>query len=141
MTRGEVHGSIQISMARHLRSVADWRRWRYEDYNRDERNLRCAKALDSFADFVARLPEDDPRLLRLTEIAGYDGEFQPGQQTNTAIGRLHFFNEDATYDGFLDYLVELAEEDFNENGHFGGRLPPGDDPWSPDWEEWEEDER
>ena len=123
-------GSIQISMARHLRSVADWRRWRFEDYNRDERNMRCARALDEFADYIARLPEDEPHLVRLAEIAGYDGEFQPGQQTNYAIGRLHFYSQEATFDGFLEHLVELAELDFTENGHFGGKnLPPGDDPW------------
>ncbi|MEZ4520558.1 MAG: hypothetical protein R3A46_02780 [Thermomicrobiales bacterium] len=131
MSRDDRQGSIQVSMARHLRNVADWRRWRYEDYNRDERNLQCARALDSFADYVARLPEEDRRLRRLAEIAGYDGEFQPGQQTNYAIGQFHFYNSDATFDGFLDHLVDLAEEDFTENGHFGGKnLPPGDDPWS-----------
>lgn len=131
MLRQDRQGSIQISMARHLRNVADWRRWRYEDYNRDERNLRCASALDDFASFVARLPEDDSRLNRLSEIAGYAGEFQPGQQTNYAIGQFHFYNQDATFDGFLDHLVELAEEDFTENGRFGGKnLPPGDDPWA-----------
>jgi hypothetical protein len=131
MERGGHHGSIQVSMARHLRNVADWRRWRYEDYNRDERNLRCARALDAFADFVARLDPDDARLRRLAELAGYDGEFRPGQQTNYAIGRLHFFNEEVSFDNFLDHLVELAEMDHNENGRFGGHnLPPGDDPWA-----------
>jgi len=131
MTGRDRQGSIQISMSRHLRNIADWRRWRYEDYNRDERNMRCARALDDFATFVAELPEDEPRLRRLAEIAGYDGEFQPGQQTNTAIGKLHFYDQDATFEGFLDHLVELSELDFNENGHFGGtNLPPGDDPWS-----------
>lgn len=130
MSRQDLQGSIQISMARHLRNVADWRRWRYEDYNRDERNMRCATALDAFADYIVGLPEDEPRLRRLAEIAGYDGEFQPGQQTNYAIGRLHFYNQEATHDGFLDHLVELSELDFNENGRFGGHnLPPGDDPW------------
>jgi hypothetical protein len=133
MGRDGHHGSIQISMSRHLRNIADWRRWRYEDYNRDERNLRCARALDEFADYVARLGPGDARLLRLAAIAGYDGEFQPGQQTNYAIGRFHFFDEEVTYEHFLDYLVELAETDHTENGRFGGRnLPPGDDPWSPE---------
>jgi hypothetical protein len=118
-------------MAQHLRNVADWRRWRFEDYNRDERNLRCARALESFADFVIELPADDERLVQLANLAGYDGEFRPGQQTNFAIGRFHFYNEDAGFDGFLDYLVELAGLDFTENGRFGGHnLPPGDDPWA-----------
>jgi hypothetical protein len=131
MVREDLQGSIQISMSRHLRNIADWRRWRYEDYNRDERNLRSARDLEELADYVARLPEDDARLLRLANIAGYDGEFQPGQQTNYAIGRFHFFDADVTFESFIDHIVELAELDYNENGHFGGRnLPPGDDPWS-----------
>jgi hypothetical protein len=133
MQRNVQHGSIQVSMARHLRGIADWRRWRYEDYNRDERNLRCARALDEFADYVARLDPEDERLRRLAAIAGYDGEFQPGQQTNYAIARLHFFSADVSFDNFLEHLVELAELDHTENGRFGGRnLPPGDDPWSPE---------
>ena len=138
MISRDVQGSIQISMARHLRSVAEWRRWRFEDYNRDQRNIQCAEALERFADFIARLPEDDPRLRRLAEVAGYDGEFQPGQQTNYAIGQFHFYNREATDEGFLDHLVELANADFVENGRFAGtNLPPGDDPWYDDEEdEW-----
>jgi hypothetical protein len=33
-------------------------------------------------------------------------------------------------DPFLDTLVALAEADRGEGGHFGGRLPEGDDPWA-----------
>lgn len=130
MDTTRAHGSIQASMAQHLRNMAEWRRWRFEDYNRDERNLRCARALERFAGYITELPADDERLMRLAVLAGYDGEFRPGQQTNFAIGRFHFYNEDAGFDGFLEHLVELSELDFNENGRFGGHnLPAGDDPW------------
>lgn len=119
------------SIASHFRSIADWRRWRAEDYNRDRRNLVSAAGLDDLAEYVLTLPEDDPRLFQLARYAGQSGEFQPGQQTNYAIGLYRFHTPDMDHDSFLDRLVELAWEDLDEQGRFGGKnLPPGDDPWA-----------
>jgi hypothetical protein len=124
-----VHPSIRTEIADYLRSTADWRRRRYQDDLRDARNLRSADALEAFALFLLELPEDDERLHRLAELA-FEGElFVPGQQTAYEIGRFHFFSSEATFDGFLDYLVELAAMDRNEHGRFGGRQAAGDDPW------------
>ncbi len=123
--------SIRESMAAHLRSVAEWRRWRYNDFYNDPRNLRSAAAIDELAEYVLQLPDDDLRLRQLAYYAGHSGDFLPGQQTNYAIGRFHFFHTDVEFDDFLDHLVELAEQDFTENGRFAGtNLPPGDDPWA-----------
>jgi len=117
-------------MADYLRLTADWRRRRYDDDLRDTRNLRSAAALEELATHVLDLPEDDPRLQRLGQLA-MDGQmFAPGQQTAYEVGRFRFFSPDAGLDAFLDVLVELAEADAGEHGRFGGAQVPGDEPWS-----------
>lgn len=121
--------SIKSAMANYLSTVAAWRRRKADEYDRDARNLRSADAIDDLAAFVLTLPGDDPRLHRLGELA-MDGElFAPGQQTSYEIGRFRFFTETGDPDAFLSYVVELAERDAGEHGHFGGNLPEGDDPW------------
>ncbi|MGH2560584.1 MAG: hypothetical protein ACRDJH_16090 [Thermomicrobiales bacterium] len=121
--------SIRLPIADYLRTIAIWRRQRVNDDLRDARNLRSASALESLAGFVLDLPEDDPRLQRLAKLA-FEGElFVPGQQTAYEIGRFHFFSDEASFDGFLDNLVELAALDRNEHGRFGGKQAPGDEPW------------
>jgi hypothetical protein len=55
-------GTMQLAMARYLRSLADWRRQRADEYDRDARNLQSAAGLEELAGFVLGLPEDDPRL-------------------------------------------------------------------------------
>jgi hypothetical protein len=122
---------IRLALAEYLRSVAAWRRSRYEDDLRDRRNLQSAAALEALAGHVESLPADDPRLARLAELALDGVEFVPGQQTAYEIGRFHFHSTEATHDGFLDAILDLAERDRRELGHFGGRQVPGDDPWKP----------
>lgn len=117
------------AVADQLRTVAVWRRGRYNDDLRDARNLRSAAGLEQLADFVLSLGDDDVRLLRLREIAFVGEIFEPGQQTAYEIGRFHFHFQEATFDGFLTHIVELAEADRTEFGHFGGRQIPGDEPW------------
>jgi len=121
--------AINEAIARYLRDIAAWRRRRYQDDLRDQRNLQSAAALEALADYVCRLPPDDPRLQRLGALAMEGEIFAPGQQTAYEIGRFHFFSTEATFDGFLDRLVELAEADRNERGQFGGPQVPGDNPW------------
>ena len=117
------------AVADHLRSVADWRRSRYNDDLRDPRNLRSAAGLGELAGFVQALDEGDERLARLRATAFVGDVFEPGQQTAYEIGRFHFHSQEATLDGFLTRIVELAEADLKEFGRFGGRQVPGDDPW------------
>lgn len=121
--------SIRRPIAEYVRSTAEWRRRRYEDDLRDARNLRSAAALEELARYVLSLPDDDERLRRLAELAFAGETFVPGQQTAYEIGRFHFFSAEATFDGFLDHLVELATFDHKEHGRFGGAQVPGDDPW------------
>ena len=54
------------AFAEYARSVAEWRRRRYDDDLRDKRNLRSADALEEFAAYIEALPVDDERLVRLS---------------------------------------------------------------------------
>lgn len=122
--------NLQLAAARYFRSLADWRRQRAEEYDRDARNLQSAAGLDDLADFVLTLPEDDPRLLDLERLAVSGDELAPGQRAHFAAARFRFFNLDVSCDAFLTHLLELQRADIAEDGHFGGRLPEGDDPWA-----------
>lgn len=116
-------------MADYLREVASWRRRRYRDDLRDQRNLQSAAALEQLADYVQQLPADNETLTQLAALTIEGGEFLPGQQAAYEIGRFRFYNQEATFDGFLAQLVELARADRGEHGRFGGPQVPGDNPW------------
>ncbi len=120
---------VRQALADHFRVVADWRRRKAEEYDRDARNLRTAAALEELASHVLALPADDPRLRDLERLAFQGEVFAPGQMTAYEIGRFRFHHAEAGLDPFLDRLVELATADRGEQGRFGGRLPEGDDPW------------
>lgn len=120
---------LRPSLADHFRSVAGWRRARYQDDLRDPRNLVSAAGLDELAVWVTALPEDDPRLATLSRLASVGTSFTPGQQVLYEIGRFRFFQPETELDTFLDQIAQLAEADHVERGHFGGRQVPGDEPW------------
>lgn len=121
------------SMVEYLLQVAAWRRRRAEEYDRDARNLVAAAGLEELAEYIANLPDDDERLAILNEVAVTQDEFTPGQQASYELGRFRFHYAETTLDGFLNNIVELAIADSKERGRFAGRLPEGDDPWSPEW--------
>lgn len=120
---------IQRLIADYLRDLARWRESRAEEYDRDVRNLRSAKGLEVLAQYVLALPDDDPRLVALTRTAMHGNRFEPGQQAHFAMARFRFHEDHASPSAFLDRVVELQSADIDEDGHFGGRLPEGDDPW------------
>ncbi len=119
-----------ISVAEFCRATAAWRRRKAEEYDRDERNLRAAAALEELADYVLSLSADDPRLIALQRLAAIGEDFAPDQRVLYELGRFRFHHPDVGLDPVLDTLVTLAEADRGEAGHFGGRLPDGDDPWA-----------
>ena len=61
---------FQLSLAEFCRSTAAWRRRKAEEYDRDERNLRTAAALEELADHVLKLPADDTPLARPAAAGG-----------------------------------------------------------------------
>lgn len=120
---------IGRAIAAYARELAAWRRGRYQDDLRDRRNLQCADGLEEFATYVESLPNDDNHLHRLGQLALHGERFEPGQQTAYELGRFRFYSADATLEGLLENLVELAEKDAGEYGRFGGPQVPGDEPW------------
>lgn len=120
---------LRPSLADHFRSVAEWRRSRYQDDLRDPRNLVSANGLDALAVWVQTLPDDDARVTKLARYASVGTSFTPGQQALYEIGRFRFFQPETEFDIFLEQLAQLAEADHAEHGHFGGRQVPGDEPW------------
>src|SRR3954470_17378082 len=121
---------FQLSLADFCLATAAWRRRKAEEYDRDPRNLRTAAALEELAAYVLELPVDDRRLAELQRLAGRDEDFAPDQRVLYEIGRLRFHHPEVGLDAFLDTLVDFARADRGEAGHFGGRLPEGDDPWA-----------
>ncbi len=120
---------IGQALASYVRSIADWRESRYNDDLRDKRNLISADGLREFAAYVQSLPPEEPRLNRLEHLCLRGEIFDPGQQVHYEIGRFRFFSPEATIDGFLSLLVDLAEADSSERGQFGGPQIAGDNPW------------
>ena len=121
---------FQLSLAEFCRYTAAWRRRMAEEYDRDERNLRTAAALEELAAHLLSLPADDTRLLDLKRLAAQGDDLVPDQRFLYELCRFRFHQPDTGLDPFLDTLVTLAEADRGESGRFGGRLPEGDDPWA-----------
>ena len=126
--------TLQRAIEDYLLGIARWRRERAEEYDRDPRNITCAVGLEGLAAYIRSLPDDDPRLAELTHWLTPYEIFEPVQQLHVAVSRFHFFQQDATFDGFLTHLDELSRIDRNEHGQFGGRLPEGDNPWEERWD-------
>ena len=122
--------AFQRSFAAFCDATAQWRRRKAEEYDRDQRNVRAAQALEEFGAFVLSLPPDDQRLRDLQRLAGSGEDFAPDQRVLYELGRFRFHQPDASMDAFLTQLVALAEADRGEAGRFGGNLPAGDDPWA-----------
>ncbi len=122
--------TFQRSFADFCDATAQWRRRKAEEYDRDERNVRAANALQELGAFVLSLPRDDQRLRDLQRLAGTGEDFTPDQRVLYELGRFRFHQPDASIDAFLTQLVALAEADRGEAGRFGGLMPVGDDPWA-----------
>jgi len=120
---------IQTLIGEYLTQLADWRRQRYQDDLRDARNLRSAEAIEELAAHVRSLPDDDPRIVELNRLWRRGEQIEVGQQAAYEIGRFRFFSEEGDLDPFIDEIIELAIADRGEQGRFGGRQVPGDEPW------------
>lgn len=120
----------QQATAEHLRAVAQWRRDKMQEFDPDPRNLRSAAGLDELADYWLALPEDDERVVELTELTFLGQMFRPGQRTEWEIPRFRFYHEESTVEGFLNNLLELARQDAAETDPIGLPMVAGDNPWA-----------
>jgi hypothetical protein len=120
-------------------AIADWRRQRGQQDllglgpEVARRSERSAAALEDLAGAVATLAPDDGRLARITVLTFSGGYFDPGATMLHELGRFRFHDPDASLDGMIDRMVELAELDHSERDHLGGVQVPGDNPWRPGW--------
>lgn len=130
---------VRQSISERIVSIAGWRREREQQdmYGLGPevaaRSRRSAEGLLELARYVLTLPSDDERLTRLTVLAFYGEQFDPGATMLHEFGRFRFHDPDVTVEGFVDRMVELAELDHGERDHLGGRQAPGDNPWRPGW--------
>jgi hypothetical protein len=120
----------QQAFAEHLRSVAQWRRDKMQEFDPDPRNLRSAAGLDELADYWLSLPDDDERVVELTALTFLGQMFRPGQRTEWEIPRYRFYHEESTVEGFLGRLIELARQDASETDPIGLPMVAGDNPWT-----------
>lgn len=127
--------STQISIARRIDAIAEWRREReHQDMvglgpEVAARSRRSAEGLKELADYFAGLPDDDVRLSTLRKHAFSGGQFDPGPTLLLELGRFRFHDPDQTVESFVAEMVEFAEQDASENALFGGPQVPGDNPW------------
>ena len=120
---------IQVLIAEYLTQIADWRRRRYQDDLRDERNLRSAEGIEELGRYVRGLADDDERIVDLERLWRQGEQIEVGQQAAYEIGRFRFFVPETELDAFVDQMTDLARADANERGRFGGPQVPGDEPW------------
>lgn len=99
---------IRERLAAHFRREADWR-WRVAKRypEREWQNNRAALGLANAADQVRRLPADDPRLVRLAELAG-SLSFRDARGRDVT-AELAFWTEDGKLDALLRRIIEASE--------------------------------
>ncbi|MDQ3549839.1 MAG: hypothetical protein M3439_13585 [Chloroflexota bacterium] len=120
----------QQAIAEHLRAVAQWRRDKMQEFDPDSRNLRSAAGLEELAGYWLALPEDDERVVEMTNLTFLGQMFRPGQRTEWEIPRFRFYHEESTVEAFLNRLLELARQDADEIDPIGLPMVAGDNPWA-----------
>lgn len=120
----------QLALAEHLRSVAQWRRDKMQEFDPDARNLRSAAGLEELANYWLTLPEDDPLVVELVGLTFLGQMFRPGQRTEWEIPRFRFYHEESTVEGFMRKLLDLARQDAAETDPIGLPMVAGDNPWA-----------
>ncbi len=104
---------VRANLATEAEGSADWRRQKAEEHPDDARNAQSAAALERAAAEVAKLPDDDPRLLRLAQILSTDDDDLRGDYLDEESRLLsrHGFGtpKPATTDELLADLVEAAD--------------------------------
>lgn len=132
-------GSARDAIADRIESIAQWRSERGQQDmlglgpEAARRSQRSADGLRALASHLRALPEDDARIAQLTTLAFSGGTFDPGASLLTELGRFRFHDAEQSIEGFVDWMVSLAEDDASEQGEFGGPQLPGDNPWRASW--------
>ena len=138
--------STQIAIARRIDVIAEWRAEReHQDMlglgpEAALRSRRSAEGLRELANYIAGLPDDDPRIVKLRELAFAGGQFDPGPTLLNELVRFRFHEAEQRVEAFLEQMVAWAEQDASEIALFGGPQVPGDNPFVIRIVDWEEEE-
>jgi len=104
--------TFRTLFANYLTDQAEWREEKAAEHPNDERNAGSARGLSALADYVASLPLDTFRLVRLAGLCPSIADaLLFGEHAAGVIARYHF--DDPTEDGalFLDRLADEMESD------------------------------
>lgn len=129
-----------------VRAIADWRREReMQDMlglgpEAAQRSRRSSDGLLELAESIAKLADDDGRIVDLERLAFSGETFVPGATLLSELGRFRFHEPDTEIDVFLGQMVEYAQRDEVEMGLWGGPQIAGDNPWGANWVVTVEDE-
>jgi hypothetical protein len=105
-----------IRLADYLREQARWRSDKADEYD-DDRNTQSGLALLDAAEYVAQLPDDDLRLVRLDQARCFTvpDMFCGGEEVGHIV-RLHrFHGPTGSPSQFLDDLAAAAEHDAEQD--------------------------
>lgn len=102
---------VNAALAALLRDQARWRWMKAMQYPRDRRQTRWAQAAERTANYVERLPMDDPRLrtIAAAQFDGPDDVVTLGGRGSRFAGRC-----DLPPDEFLTRLAEIVAEEAAE---------------------------
>lgn len=117
-TRGEetVEPSYRQLIVGYLRSVVEWRQRRAIEEPHEPRHRHSALLLEQLADFVETLPGDDTRIAVIGRATRTGEAMVPGPILANAVARFGFFTTEASLDGLLTRMEELALEDLGQAG-------------------------
>ena len=111
--KADLNGAYREWLAGGLYCWLEWRAAKAEDRPADRRYVQAAKALYRAAREVMALPDDDPRLLRMTRVwnAG-DGALREFLRQECRIIACHGFGPAGTQStgGLLSALVRAADD-------------------------------
>jgi hypothetical protein len=107
-------------LAEYLREQARWREIKAEEYPEDARNAPSALALLDAAEYVAQLPDDDPRLVRLDQARCFTvaDMFCGGEEVGHIVRLHHFHAPTGSPSQFLDDLAAAAEQDVEQDAEW-----------------------
>jgi hypothetical protein len=115
---------MREAVVAYIRSTADWRDRKAEEYPDDERNARSATALREMADLVEQLPEDAAEFVALSEVilcVLTDDILMPGEEASRFLSRYGFSGTrlPLPYFGeFVQIAVTEGREWYAENAEY-----------------------
>jgi hypothetical protein len=113
-----------LTLADYVRSQAQWRGAKAEQYPDDERNVRSADSLRALAEAVEQMRPQQEELIR--SIEGLIREQRwgtPGRGVEQAVSRYGFDGEPLEPAAFLAGLLDTAREDAERARAFDHMLP------------------